>query len=243
MEYILNNGAGGGARLGLIVLATDETLEFEARQVVAGQDVQLLHARIPMTTEITTETLARMEVDLPRTAELLPQGLDAIGYGCTSASTVIGADRVAACIRQPHEGVEVSNPISAVIAALGHLGASRIGMVTPYVPEVTAPMVALLGDSGIEVVREIGFAEGDDWRVARIDPASTRAALLEVAKTPGVEALFASCTNLQTFAIIDEVEALTGLPVVTSNQALVWHLLRLAGVNADNWGPGLLFRR
>jgi len=32
MDYTLNRGAGAGVRLGLIVLQTDETLEFEARQ-------------------------------------------------------------------------------------------------------------------------------------------------------------------------------------------------------------------
>ncbi|MCQ0093493.1 Asp/Glu racemase [Roseovarius sp. M141] len=242
MDYVLNDGAANGARLGLIVLATDETLEFEARQVLASRDVQLLHARIPVASEITPETLAQMDAAMPVAAGLLPAGLDVIGYACTSGATVIGQARVAEQIRSVHPAIQVSDPISAVIAALGHLGVRRIGMVTPYVARVTAPMCALLAASDIDVVREISFAEGDDRRVARIDPASTRAALLEAAKAPEVEALFASCTNLQTFAIIDEVEAITGLPVVTSNQALVWHLLRLAGVDAAGWGPGLLFR-
>ncbi len=243
MEYVLNDGAGGGARLGLIVLATDETLEFEARQVFAHRDVLLLHARIPVASEITPETLAQMDAAMPVAAALLPDGLDVIGYACTSGATVIGQARVAEQIRSVHAAVEVSDPISAVVAALRHLGARRVGMVTPYLLSVTAPMRALLAASAIDVASEVSFAEGDDRRVARIDPASTRAALLEAAKVPGVQALFASCTNLQTFQIIDEVEAITGLPVVTSNQALIWHMLQMAGVDAAGWGPGLLFRR
>ncbi|WP_138934346.1 maleate cis-trans isomerase family protein [Roseovarius arcticus] len=243
MKYVSNNGAGGGARLGLIVLATDETLEFEARQVLAGRDVQLLHTRIPMQSEITPATLAQMDADMPIAAALLPAGLDVIGYGCTSGATVIGQARVAAQVRSKHPSAAVTDPISAVIAALGHLGARHIGMVTPYVASVTAPMRALLATNGIETLAEVSFAEGDDRRVARIDPASTRAALLEAANTPGIDALFASCTNLQTYPIIKEVEALSGLPVVTSNQALMWHMLRLAGVDAVGWGPGLLFDR
>ncbi|WP_324754936.1 Asp/Glu racemase [Roseovarius sp. Pro17] len=241
MDYVLNDGAGGGARLGLIVLATDETLEFEAREVLAGRDAQLLHARIPVASAITPETLAQMDAAMPVAAALLPAGLDVIGYGCTSGATVIGQARVAEQIRSVHNDAKVSDPISAVIAALGQLGAQRIGMVTPYVASVTAPMRALLAANGIEVAKEVSFAEGDDRRVARIDPTSTRAALLEAARAPGIDALFASCTNLQTFTIIEEVEAQTGLPVVTSNQALIWHLLRLAGVDAAGWGPGRLF--
>ena len=84
MDYVLNTGVAAGARLGLVVLATDETLEYEARQVVAGRDVQLLHARIPSKVDVTPETLAEMELALPATAGLLPTGLDAIGYACTS---------------------------------------------------------------------------------------------------------------------------------------------------------------
>ncbi|MFD0858370.1 maleate cis-trans isomerase family protein [Roseovarius aquimarinus] len=254
MDYRLNEGAGGGgARMGLIVLATDETLEFEARRMLGARDVQLLHARILVAAAITPETLATMDAAMPVAAALLPEGLDVIGYACTSGATVIGQARVAAQVRSVHPGAAVTDPISAVIAALAHLGAARIGMVTPYVPSVTAPMRALLAANGIETLHEISFAEGDDRRVARIDPAATRAALIAAAQVPGTEALFASCTNLQTFGIIDEVEAETGLPVVTSNQALLWHMLTLADAGkkvgekagkkagAKAWGPGRLF--
>ncbi len=103
-------------------------------------------------------------------------------------------------------------------------------------------MRALLAEKGIEIAHESSFAERDDRRVARIDPASTRAALLQAAKASGAEALFASCTNLQTSAILDEVEAITALPVVAFNQALIWHMLRQAGADAAGSGPGLLFR-
>ncbi|QIE44660.1 Asp/Glu racemase [Pseudohalocynthiibacter aestuariivivens] len=241
MDYDLNKGAGGGVRMGLIVLRTDETLEFEARQVLAGRDAQLLHSRIPNQNEVSPETLAEMERALPTAAGLLPDGLAAIGYGCTSAATVIGEDAVARAIQVAQAGVPVTNPISAVKAALEALGARRIAMVTPYVPSVTAPMIALLAQGGIEVVREISFGEGDDRRVARIAPHSTRAAMLEAGRDDGVDAVFASCTNLQTFPVIELVETELGLPVVTSNQALLWHMLRLAGAQAQGWGPGRLF--
>lgn len=241
MDYTLNQGAGCGVRLGLIVLQTDETLEFEARQVLAGRDAALFHTRIPNAHDVTPETLAAMADEMPKVAALLPEGLDAVGYGCTSGATVIGSDAVAGLVARAHPKAAVTDPIRAVVAALHALNASKIAMVTPYVPSVTAPMRALLGKSGIEVVSEISFGEGNDWRVARIDPASTRAAMLAAAEAAGAEAIFASCTNLQTFSIIDGVEAETGLPVVTSNQALLWHLLQVSGVDAREWGPGRLF--
>ncbi|MCP5038504.1 MAG: Asp/Glu racemase [Rhodobacteraceae bacterium] len=239
-KFQLDQGFGA-CRLGLIVLSTDESLEGEAGLVMHGHDTNLLHARIPFHPKVTPQTLAEMQTDLPAAAALLPADLDVIGYGCTSGATIIGPEKVAEIIQSRHPQTPVSDPISAVITALKVLKVSNIAYVSPYLPSVTAAMRALLAQSGIETLSEVSFGEEDDWSVARISEASTKAAMLAAAK-PGVEAIFASCTNLRTFGIINEVEAETGLPVVSSNQALIWHMLKLASVRARGWGPGLLFQ-
>lgn len=238
-DYDLDHGFAR-LRLGLIVLATDESLEGEAARMLHGRDINLLHARIPFAPEVTPATLAQMRVDLPATAALLPNGLDAIGYGCTSGATVIGSRSIARIIGETHPGTAVTDPIRAVEAALAVLGARRIAFVSPYLPEVSAPLRDRLADKGIETLSEVSFGEAEDRKVARISEASTRSAMLAAVR-PGVEAIFASCTNLRTFGIIDAVERETGLPVVSSNQALIWHMLRLAGAETGGQGPGRLF--
>lgn len=243
MQYSLDQGAGAGTRLGLIVLSTDETLEFEARQILAGRAVNLMHSRIPSQPHVTPEQLRMMEAALPAAAGLLPRGLDAVGYACTSAATVIGPRMVADAVQAVHPGVAVTDPISAVIGALGALNVRRIALVTPYVRSVTEPMRALLADHGIETVSEVSFGQKDDWTVARITEESTRAAVREAGRAQGVEAVFASCTNLRTFGLIEKAEAEIGLPVISSNQALLWRMLGLAGAGARGWGPGRLFER
>jgi maleate isomerase len=241
LNYQLDQGFGGGARLGMIVLSTDETIENEARSIMAGRDVSLLHARIPAQPDVTPQSLAMMAQDMPQTAALLPQGMKAIAYACTSGATIIGPEKVQALVREHHPGVPVSNPISAVIAALGALNARRIGFVSPYVASVNAPMRAYLAQNDIETLAETSFAQKDDWTVARITEASTRAAILEIGKSNRVDAVFVSCTNLRTFGVIDSVEAELGVPVISSNLALIWHLLKLGQVEAKGWGPGRLF--
>lgn len=47
---------------------------------------------------------------------------------------------------------------------------------------------------------------------------------------PEAEAYLLSCTALRSAPTIEVLEQLTGRPVVTSNQAAVWHALRRAGV-------------
>ena len=243
MTYELDQGAGAGLRLGLILLSTDETLEYEARQVLAGREVNLLHTRIPARADVTPEDLATMAGEMTATAALLPQGLDGVAYACTSGATIIGPERVEALVQMAHPGVPVTNPLSSVVAALGELGMSRIAMVTPYVEEVTGPMRAALAAHGVETVSDFSFGQKEDRTVARITEASTRRAIVEAARKPGVEAVFTSCTNLRTFGILDAVEAELGIPVISSNSALMWRLLTLAGQPAIGWGPGRLFGR
>lgn len=242
MDYEFDSGAGGGKKLGAIVLSTDETLEYEARQVFEGQTAALMHARIPSKAEVTPEDLRTMADDMTRVAELLPAGMDAIAYGCTSGATVIGPKRVEELVQAAQPGVPVTNPMSAVIAALKALGARRIAFVSPYVPSVTAPMRAYMAEHGIETVAEVSFGEGDDPTVARIAERSTLAAMLEVGKSADVDAVFSSCTNLRSFGVIEQAEAALGKPVISSNLALIWHLLQLADEPAKGWGPGRLFQ-
>lgn len=227
--------------LGLIVLSTDESLEPEAAALLAGQPLRLLHSRIKAQPEVTPDDLATMAAGLPAAAALLPQHVDVIGYGCTSGATIIGPDRVAALINGAVPGARVTNPISAVEAALGALGARRIAYVSPYVASVTAPMRAHLAGAGIETVCEGSFNISTDAEVARISEAAVAEGILRVAAGQEIDAVFLSCTNLRSFGIIEAVEARLGRPVVSSNQALLWQMLRLAG-STGIAGPGRLFR-
>ena len=108
--------------LGLIVLSTDETLENEARTLLAEKPVRLHHSRIFSADDVTTASLSDMRARIERSAGLLPESVGAVGYACTSASGGIGPEAVADRVRAGRPGVFVTDPISAVIAALERLG-------------------------------------------------------------------------------------------------------------------------
>ena len=83
LGFETDEGYGDRARLGLIVLETDQTLEAEAQAVVHDLDgVTVYHSRIAMEPEVTHETLTAMKTRLPEAAALLPTAFafDAIGY-------------------------------------------------------------------------------------------------------------------------------------------------------------------
>ncbi len=240
LDFESDGGAAARKSFGLVVLQSDETMEPELRGVFTAPGTALYHARIPNAPEVTPETLAAMEEGLPRTAALLPRA-DVIGYGCTSASTIIGADRVAAAVHKAQPEAKVTEPISATLAACAHLGVSRLGFITPYIPEVSARMRSVLEANGLEIPVFGSFEQIADHVVARITEASTLNAIRRIAGEAQVDAIFVSCTSVRGFGIIEQAEAETGVPVITSNSALGWHMLTLAGEPTRGKGPGRLY--
>lgn len=243
LDHVSDGGAAARAAIGLIVLQTDETLEPELRSVFDLPGVALYHARIPMSDTVGPDSLARMAQDLPAAAALLPGHgpLAAIGYGCTSGATVIGPERIDAMLRAAHPRAGTTDPIRAVLAAVRRLGVRRLGFVTPYAAAVSAAMRALLEREGVAVAAFGSFEQPSDAAVARIAEASVLAAIEQVG-TADSDAVFVSCTNLRSFGVIAAAEAAIGKPVITSNQALAWHLLSLAGLPVSGRGPGRLFQ-
>ena len=85
------------------------------------------------------------------------------------------------------------------------------------------------------------FLEEDDNLVGRITEASVAHAVRRIGAEPGCDAVFVSCTSLRTFGVIASLEAELGRPVVSSNQAFIWHLLRLASIEDRVLSLGTLF--
>jgi maleate isomerase len=232
-------------RIGLIALATDHVIDHELAQLLGDiTGVQLYTTRVSMDPQVSRDSLTAMEYHLgPAAAALLPGvPLDVIGYGCTSASVVIGEDKVAAAIHGVRPGVQVTTPITAGLAALASLGAKRIGLLTPYVEEVNAPLRAYFIDRGISIQTAATFSEPDDNKAGMITPASIRRAVVDLFKGKNLDAVFISCTSLRAAALVPQLEATLGHPVTTSNHALAWHMLRLAGVGEVISGKGELFK-
>lgn len=240
----MDAGAGARARIGLLVLASDQTMETEFRSLTAVEGVSIYHSRLAMDPIVTPETLVQMETEIPVAARLLPKemGLKSIGYGCTSGSTMIGEARVAEMLADAHPGVPSTNPLTAASVALGSMDVKRFALVTPYSPDVTDAMRARFVELGFEIPLVGSFYQSDDFVVGKIDEASILEAASSVGSSPDVDGVFISCTSLRAVGIIEAAESRLGKPVTASNHALAWHLLRLAGVTESFGGKGRLFR-
>ena len=60
-------------------------------------------------------------------------------------------------------------------------------------------------------------------------------------KVDNADALFVSCTALPVLNIIDKLEKKLNIPVLSSNQALIWDSLETIGKNNGVLGFGKLF--
>ena len=245
LPYRLCEPAGRRATLGLIVLKTDETIEEDFRQVFRPPETGLYVTRIPSGADVTPETLLSMREALPAAASLLPDAaeFDVIGYCCTSGATLIGPETVAAQVSANARTSQVTDPLTAALAAFRAVGASSVSVVSPYVASVADRIKEAFEQNGLRVPATLSFGEEVEERVARIDPASIHAAALETASRAPCDAVFLSCTNLRTFSIIDDLEDRLGLPVLSSNQVLAWHMSRSAGGAPLHDAPGRLFRQ
>ena len=95
--------------------------------------------------------------------------------------------------------------------------------------------------SGLRIAAFGSFEQSEERIVARIAPDSVLQAILDVGRSEECDAVFVSCTNLRTIEIIETAETALGKPVLSSNQALAWHMVRLAGLDDAPAGLGRLF--
>lgn len=229
-------------RLGFVLLSTDLTTESDAARLIAADEAVLHSARIAFHNPATPAQLQALGPDLARTADLLAPGagLAAICFACTSASVTLGDAAVARMIHEARPGVPVVTPSHAALAALSAMGVRRVALLTPYLVATTEPMAAYFEENGLTIIRAACFDLADDRDMARVTADSIVAAAVAL-DSPEVEAVFISCTALPAAATLARIEAATGKPAVSSNQAALWAMRALAGLTRRPKGAGRLF--
>jgi len=229
--------------VGLLALSTDHVCEGDLRRVLPQDRLPLYVSRVAIATELSLETLAAMQGDITRAAALLlPESrLDVIAYGCTSGTMVIGEDNVFAEIRKARPGIACTTPPTASLAAFATLGLRRIAVLAPYPHAVNLQVRRFLQARGLEVPVFGGFNKDKDADIAAISVESIVEAAQRLDR-PDIDGIFLSCTGLRAIDAVAPLESLLGKPVVSSNQALAWHAMRLAGCREAVAGYGQLMR-
>jgi maleate cis-trans isomerase len=222
------------AKLGLIVPPTNTVNEAEWSRMVP-EGVTFHTHRMPLHADTTSDAgkQALME-DLEHVFGLLKQSrVDAIAYACTAGSMINPVQSLPDNLSQ-RTGVKAVTTSAAIVAALKALGAKRVSVATPYADRLNEHETHFLEDNGFTVEKLIGLGIGANGPAEYIRIAETPlenvAAHARAAFVPGSDALLVTCTDFPTLPLIEDLETALGVPVVTSNQATFWAMLRAAGI-------------
>ncbi len=235
IDFAMDSAPGSRARIGLVLLATDLATEREIARVIPpsgphGDAISWFVSRVTNANPTTLANLRRMADQLPEAAARILPGarLDALAYSCTSGTIVLGEKETLARLEEGRPGVPATTPVTASRAAFRALGIRKVAVLTPYVEEVNQIIAGYLEEHGYEVTALSSFNLASDEDMAAV-PADALQRAGVVADTADADALFISCTAFQAVTSVAPLEAALAKPVITSNQALFWHALHLAG--------------
>lgn len=117
----------------------------------------------------------------------------------------------------------------------------RIVVATPYLDEINRIERDYMQARGFDLPDIQGLNLRSDAEMARVTPDYLKTFALEIDR-PDAEAIFVSCSGLRTIEVIEDIEQAAGKPAICSNQAMLWHCLRLAGIDDRVDGLGRLLR-
>jgi maleate isomerase len=236
-------------RIGLLVPSTNTSVEADFQQTCPeGVTTHSQRLWIPAG-ELTEDLLDEMNSRLDESAVALASAnVDLIVYGCTSGSFYKGLEWDEGVVERIRAatGIRAFTTSQAVSRALQTLGVRRLSVATPYMVWTNERLRKYLENLGFEVVNiesDERAAVGGHRFINDQDPAEIVSFANSIFKQ-GADALFCSCTAWRAREAADAIEASIGKPVVTSNQATLWHAYREIGISGpiDGGGGQLLHR-
>ncbi len=212
-----------GTRLGLLVPSSNTMMEADfTRGLPEGTT---LHTARMYLEDTTVEGENRMldEHTMGPARDVGTAKPDVVVFGCTSAGALRGNDydaelceRIAEVTKAP-----VVSTIRSVRDAVAASGARRVGVITPYVDELNERIKASVEADGIEVVRIAGLGISDNFAIAMVRQGEIVDFAASALSGLDIDLVFASCTNFGAMAARQAISQRLGLPVVTSNQAVL----------------------
>jgi maleate cis-trans isomerase len=227
---------GRRARIGLVVPSSNTTSEPEIGRLLPD-GVDAYATRVLQREE--TEDAARetagvlaMRAELGRAVdELATLQPVAVGFASTAASFLNGAvdDRETCSVLSFRARCPVVTASRSVVLALRALGVRRVALATPYPAGITDWAVSFLAEEGLDTVSAVDLGLVGSLARGRL-PVGAAENLALRADVPAAEAVLVVGTNWRTLEALPGLERRLGKPVLSSNGATGWALLRRADV-------------
>ena len=232
-------------KLGVMVPTVNSTMEPELYRMVP-KNVSIHFARLAPEVDynvtLSLERLLGYAQEATKAAKSLAiVKPNVIAFGCTSGSLLqgIGYDQEIIKRIESTTGIPGTTTSTCVIAALKHLKMKKVCVATPYPDWINEKTKEFLESNGIGVLRITGL---EDKCIISDEPPENVYRLAKDISLPAADGVFISCTALRTIEILESLEKEIKKPVVSSNQATLWMMLKMAGVSEEINNFGTLLR-
>jgi len=210
---------------GVLIPSTNTTVEIECRLLPATYQAHV--GRLVTSTPGRTFSPSRDE-DIDYQSHLLGTArVEMIILAQTSASLFAeDYDDVVTKRMSAGAGAPAITSAQAVGRAARALGARRVAIVSPYSDAVNERAARYFkAKHGLDTVALEGFRATDSYAIGKLGPENARDAFARIDR-PEIELFLVPGGNFPTMPSIAAWERELGKPVVTTNQASIWAMLR-----------------
>lgn len=225
-----------------------ELPELFRRQSAATGHSYTFHSARATLKNVTAKELAAMVAKAGDCAVAVSDAdVDVIAYACLVAVMAQGPGAhdgsealIAAAASGNGRPASVTSSAGALVRTLQAMGARKVAMVTPYVPELTKMVSDYIEGAGIVVQDVVGLEVADNLEVGRLDAMQLPAIAARLNRA-GIDALVLSaCVQMPSLAAVQRVEDELGIPVITAATATTYEILRALGHKPAIPGAGQL---
>ena len=193
---------------------------------------------VPRTGDTIAEQTEAMSATIPWALEGLRGKVNIFCYACMTSSLVKP--------RSWHEtyadqtgGVPFLPAGESMVAAFNHVGAKRLGIFSPFFDDIASLVPDWFVQRGLEVVHNVNMPFTPDQVISKRS-ADLFQSISGAMAGRDIDALAILATDLETFSSVNALEADLGIPVVSTNLALLWAMLDTLGIRGCS-APGRLF--
>ena len=234
-------------RLGVLTPSSNTALEPLTQALIAGLPEVSVHFSRFSVTQIALSADALGQFQRERILEAAQLWADAhvdvIGWSGTSAGWLGFEADVQLCTAITEAtGIPATTSVLALNRALQAFGIRRLGLVSPYLSDVQAKIIANYSALGLDARCESHLSLQDNFSFAEVEEATLDRQVAKVVAA-GAQAISTFCTNLHAAHRAEHWERQHGVPVFDTVTTVVWDMLNMTGVDTrrlTGWGRLLL---
>jgi len=205
-------------------------------EVVAPEGVRFSRALLGHEAH-TAEALKELADAVEAEAKKLNHGrkCDLICFGCTSGGFIGGIKHAQMLIEKIEKasGSPATTTITCVLELFRDMDIKRISLVGPYPDFTFEEEVKFLKANGIETLywKGLGLVEMPEYWDFAMDPYSSYKLVKDGAKAaPEADCVFLTCMISPLLGIADALESEIGKPVISSQSATLYGILKKLGI-------------